>query len=227
MRKELQPSEEDLRYLKIAKRFAYIKDDRDDFRRESVFYAGHLYKDLARRMGILQVDVSYLQEAEIIEFLSEKITIDKQIIAQRKKGFVLYLDKNNKLVCLSGDDINPALKEFNLLSQEEIVETITGRPASKGKGTGKVTIVKGVSDLKKMKKGNVLVAVTTHPDYVAAMRIASAIVTNEGGITSHAAIVSREYGIPCIVGTKNATQILKDGDLVEVDAEKGIVKLLS
>lgn len=69
-------------------------------------------------------------------------------------------------------------------------------------------------------------AVTTHPDYVAAMRKASAIITDEGGITSHAAIVSREFEIPCIVGTKNATVLLSDGDTIEVNAIKGEVKLL-
>jgi len=224
---ELKPSINDLDYLKMAKKFVYIKDARDDFRRESVFYAGSLYKEIAKRMNISIVNLSFLQESEIIDFLSKNKAISKKIIQQRKKGFVLYLDKNNELVCLAGGDINTALKDFNLLPQEENSQKITGRTASKGKATGKVVIVKGVKDLKNVNKGDILVAVTTHPDYVAAMRISAAIITNEGGITSHAAIVSREYGIPCIVGTKNATRVLKDGDLVEVDADNGTIKLVS
>jgi pyruvate,water dikinase len=71
-----------------------------------------------------------------------------------------------------------------------------------------------------------MVAVTTHPDYLLAMKKAIAIITDEGGVSCHAAITSRELGIPCIVGTKIATKVFKDGDLVEVDAEKGIVKIL-
>ena len=71
-----------------------------------------------------------------------------------------------------------------------------------------------------------LVAVVTHPDYVPAMQRAVAIVTDEGGITSHAAIVSRELGLPCIVGTEHATKALKDGDFVEVDATSGFVRKL-
>ena len=82
-------------------------------------------------------------------------------------------------------------------------------------------------DLEKVKEGDILIAVTTHPDYVPAMRKAAAIVTDEGGITSHAAIVSREFGLPCIVGTKIATKILNDGDLVEVDANNGTIKKLN
>lgn len=79
-------------------------------------------------------------------------------------------------------------------------------------------------DIKNVEIGNILVANTTHPTYLPAMQKAAAFVTNEGGIISHAAIVAREMKKPCIVGTKNATKILKDGDIVEVDAEKGIVK---
>ena len=77
-----------------------------------------------------------------------------------------------------------------------------------------------------MKQGEILVAPMTSPDYITALRKAAAVITDEGGITSHAAIVSRELGIPGIVGTKIATQVLKDGDLVEVDAERGIVRII-
>ena len=77
-----------------------------------------------------------------------------------------------------------------------------------------------------MKKGAVLVTGSTGPEMIIACKKAGAIVTEEGGITSHAAIVSRELGIPCVIGTKIATQVLKDGDLVEVDAYNGMVKKL-
>ena len=78
--------------------------------------------------------------------------------------------------------------------------------------------------MSKMEYGDILVAWATNPAIVPAMKKAAAIVTNEGGLTCHAAIVSRELNIPCIVGTKIATEVLKDGDIVEVDADNGIVK---
>lgn len=224
---ELKPTDKDLKYLLMAKRFVYIMDARDDYRRESVFYAGNLYKELARRMGITSQDVSFSQEQEVLNFLSGKSNISKKLILQRQKGFAIYLDINKKLICLQNDQIKKILQMFHLLFGEEKIQNIVGRVASKGMARGKVVIVKGVKDIDKVKKGNILVAVTTHPDYVPAMRKAAAIVTDEGGITSHAAIVSREFGIPCIVGTKNATNVLKDGDLVEVDANKGVVKILN
>ena len=81
--------------------------------------------------------------------------------------------------------------------------------------------------IKKAEEVFVLVTSMTRPEMVVAMEKAAAIVTDEGGITSHAAIVSRELKIPCIIGTKIATRILKNGDLVEVDAFKGIVRKIS
>jgi pyruvate,water dikinase len=67
----------------------------------------------------------------------------------------------------------------------------------------------------------------TTPDYVSSMKVAGAIVTNEGGLLCHAAIISRELGKPCVIGTKIATQVLKDGDMVEVDADNGVVRIIN
>ncbi len=100
---------------------------------------------------------------------------------------------------------------------------VKGETASPGVYAGKVKIIKDQSELKKIEKGDVLVTSMTTPDMVPAMQRAGAIVTNEGGMTCHAAIVSREMGIPCIVGTENATEILKEGELVTIHASRGVV----
>lgn len=216
----------DLEYLLMTKRFVYIKDARDDFRRQGVYYALVLFENIAKRMHIDLEDVSFIQESEILAFLDGKLKISKKLLANRKKGFAVYLDNRKKLICLYGADIQKVLKMFSLLGDEEEIKDINGRVASKGTASGKVVIVKGVKDLAKVREGDIIVAITTHPDYVSAMKKAAAIVTDEGGITSHAAIVSREFGIPCIVGTKSATHLLNDGDRVEVDAIEGRVKIL-
>jgi pyruvate,water dikinase len=100
---------------------------------------------------------------------------------------------------------------------------LTGIPASPGLGIGPVEKVKSAKEINKVKKGDILVTPTTSPDFVPAMKLAAAIVTDQGGITSHAAIVSRELGIPCVVGTKNATRKLKDNQLIIVDGREGKV----
>jgi len=106
------------------------------------------------------------------------------------------------------------------------VTELRGMSAAPGRARGTVRIVQGLRDLRKMRRGDVLVASMTRPESVPAMRLAVAIVTDEGGVTCHAAIVSRELGVPCVIGTKHASRALQDGDLVEVDADQGIVRLL-
>ena len=103
---------------------------------------------------------------------------------------------------------------------------ISGRVAFKGLVTGIVKIVTHPNDVAKVNSGDILVAQMTFPSFISAMQKASAFVTDEGSITCHAAIVAREMKKPCIVGTKNATKVLKDGDLVEVYANNCVVKIL-
>jgi pyruvate,water dikinase len=98
---------------------------------------------------------------------------------------------------------------------------LIGEAASLGVASGIVKIVSDPSQIDKVQKGNILVAEMTSPDFAPAMKRAVAIVTNRGGRTSHAAIVSREMGIPCVVGTEKATQVLKDGQEITVDGSHG------
>ncbi|CCC81563.1 phosphoenolpyruvate synthase [Thermoproteus tenax] len=101
---------------------------------------------------------------------------------------------------------------------------VKGIAASPGVAVGRAKICLTLEDAKrKLQKGDILVTKMTDPDWVPYMRLASAIVTDEGGRTSHAAIVSRELGIPAVVGTGNATQVLRDGELYTVDGSKGVV----
>ncbi len=100
---------------------------------------------------------------------------------------------------------------------------LKGETASPGVYSGRVKIIKGLSELGKIEKGDIMVTKMTTPDMVPAMQRAGAIITDEGGMTCHAAIVSREMGIPCIVGTGNATSTLKEGELVTVHATRGVV----
>ncbi len=105
-------------------------------------------------------------------------------------------------------------------------ENIKGISASKGRAVGRVSIILEQSDFSKVKEGDIIVASMTRPEFIPILKKANGIITNEGGVTCHAAIIARELNIPTIIGTQNATQILKDGDLVEVDADNGVVRVL-
>lgn len=107
--------------------------------------------------------------------------------------------------------------------EEKLIPLCKGLPASPGIGRGIVKNIKNLTEISQVEEGDILVTEMTNPDMVPAMKKARAVVTDEGGRTCHAAIVSRELQIPCIVGAKNATQVLKDGIEVTVDATRGIV----
>ncbi len=136
--------------------------------------------------------------------------------------WVLFL--SNEIRELTKEEVE--ISQLVLFKQEQLSE-LSGTVAFKGKVVGQVKIIHTENDLWKVQEWDVLVSWFTRPEYIPAMEKASAFITNDGGITCHAAIIARELKKPCIIGTKVATQVLKDGDLVEVDADNGIVKILS
>lgn len=217
-------SKEAERLIEILKSFATYQDDRKRNILVYLHYLEILLKEMGKRANIsLQVMRDTFPQ-EIEDVLNGKIT-ESFINKRREKCFVVWEEGKNKPEILIGEDTK---KWEEILSSKINSNTkiVKGNCASKGRVTGKVRILLNASENDKLEKGEVLVTFMTSPDFMSAARKCSAIVTNLGGITSHAAIISRELGIPCIVGTKNGTEILKTGDLVEVDANKGEVKIL-
>ncbi len=133
-------------------------------------------------------------------------------------GSTIYILQSRPITTIVGN--TGAAKGMESNSGKILLE---GQGASPGVATGRVVIVSGVKDLGRIRDGDIMVAKMTNPDMVPGMRKVSAIITDEGGMTCHAAIVSRELGTPAVVGTKEATRVLKEGDLVTVDGEKGLV----
>lgn len=175
-------------------------------------------------------------------------TVKKSVPAEKVKTQVLTGDEIKKLTELGKSvekhynfpqDIEWAIEGKNIFllqsrpitvfyEEKEEKETVRdilvkGLGASPGIGSGKVQIISSAEELDKVKEGDILVTAMTNPDMVPAMRRASAIVTDEGGMTCHAAIISRELGIPCVVGTMKATKVLSDGLEITVDGSKGVV----
>jgi len=131
------------------------------------------------------------------------------------EGENIYIVQTRPITTIKGRIDKDSSKE---LEGEVILE---GLAASPGIASGKIKIVEEMSDLPKIKKGDILVTKMTNPDMVVTMQRSSAIITEEGGLTAHAAIVSREMGIPCIVGTQEATTLLKDGETITIDGYNG------
>jgi phosphohistidine swiveling domain-containing protein len=185
--------------------------------------------DKILRKGIKAVMKEFTKK-EIKFLMPEEIfggkKIKKEEIEKRKSGYVYYKKK-----IYTGKAIERLIKEKNIKFDDEVElknqkDILKGQIAYIGKVKGNVKIVSTIKDISKVNKGDVLVSSMTLPKYILAMKKAVAFLTDEGGIGCHAAILSREMKKPCIIGTKIATKVLKDGDLVEVDANNGIVKIL-
>jgi len=184
----------------------YFRTLRTDIFYEFLFLARPLLREVAASYGLSFMD---LRKYAIWDLIS---------------GELVEYPLNATAACYRGD-----LAFFDeLVVSDKKVESrdINGVAAYKGRVQGVVKIVKVVDELDKVEEGDVLVTQMTAPSFVMAMRKAAAFVTDEGGLTCHAAIVARELKKPCVIGTKIATQVLKDGDMVEVDAEKGVVKVI-
>ncbi len=220
-----QLSKKELVLFKLVKELIYTKDMRDEYRRRGIYNILPLFTQLSRRLGLSRSQLAYFTSAEIIEGLNRSIKLNMAGALSRQKGFLIY-QKNRKIIVTSNPKEIAKFRSKNIQAASVLATELKGIIASAGYAKGKVQRVFGVKDLAKVKTGNIMVAITTHPDFVPAMHRAGAIITDEGGLTSHAAIVAREFGTPCIVGTNSATKFLKDGDCVEVDANKGRVKII-
>jgi len=169
--------------------------------------------------------LQYLSYFEFEEYLKKGITKEKlKELEKRKIGyFYVFEEKRKKEIIITDKKIINQLKEEFYDVKEEMKE-IKGFPAYVGFVKGEVF---NISESKRpASKKYILVAPSTHPKDIKLIKDSMAIVADEGGILSHAAIISRELKIPCIIGTKIATKVLKDGDLVEVDADKGTVRII-
>ncbi len=223
----------DLRLLaEIIHAYTFLRTDRiDHFKRCQAKARGLLYKiadEMSKTSGKNWPEkmTANLLHSELMDFIKKGNLPNYKDVQQRVKQDYIYYFENNKVTILhDAATIKLAIKMIK--NSQEKNKQIKGMIAFKGKIKGRVVLVLSKEDLSKVKKGNVLVAKTTMPDFTHEMHRAAAFVTEEGGVTSHAAVVARELKKPCIVGTGNCTKILKDGDVIEVNAEKGIVRKVS
>jgi len=199
-----------------------------DYRKKFIFMAiAEIEKfviETSRRFGIDKEEL-YLYETKELGNLIKTGETSKNFL-RRKNGFMEYTYEKKEMGNFFGEDANKIVAPFINNKIDENLSELSGLPVSMGKVKGKAKIILSPLKMTKMNFGDILVAPMTSPDFIVAMKKASAIITDEGGMTCHAAIVSRELGIPCVVATKNATKALKDNDLIEVNANHGIIKIL-
>jgi phosphoenolpyruvate synthase/pyruvate phosphate dikinase len=211
--------------VKLIRDIVYLRTQRTDFFQESSYYVLNLVKLIANELGVSYSDLLYLSATEVILALNGKFDY-KTCITKRKEGFIVFFDTKEDAI-LESTSANEFIKKLSILNRNvEGLSEIIGKTGYGGKASGKAKIVKSDLDNSKVEKGDILVSMMTTPNFIPALERAIAFVTDEGGVTCHAAIIAREMKKPCVVGTKIATKVIQDGDFVEVDADKGIVKVI-
>lgn len=183
---------------------------------------------LATDMGITYRELLHLTPPEIGQYLQKELKNNevRELVEQRKEGdWLAWMHDGKEKVVENAHDV-ALLKKLMVPTADSLQKELKGQIGNRGKAKGIVKIVLSSDDFKKMEPGNILVSTMTTPDFVVVMQQAAGFVTDNGGMLCHAAILARELNKPCIIGTKIGTHLLKDGDLVEVDADNGVVRKL-
>ena len=206
--------------FEISRTVAWWQDDRKIVMLKGCCLLDKYANEISSRLNISPALIVYLLGHEI----SSMKNFNKDLLEERQKG-ALYFFQNEEIKVVSGNEF--ALYEKKIShGDDNKVKEITGICASLGKAIGRVRICLTPDQIGKIADGEILVTTMTRPEFVPAMQKAVAIVTDEGGLTCHAAIISREMRKPCVIATKNATKVLKDGMLVEVNADHSAVRIL-
>jgi phosphohistidine swiveling domain-containing protein len=213
-------------FIAVAQQLVYWKLHLREVKVRFYCCADNLLNEIARRLDLDRYQVRHLMVEELLNALQGDIEIDSASLRQRIEYCVFRFSAGQTFI-LEGQKARDA---FSVVRDEHVsidAQSVKGTCAYPGLAEGVVKQVLAVEDGDQFRRGNVLVAYMTDVGIVPAMRKACAIVTDVGGVTCHASIIAREFGIPCVIGTKNATKVLLDGYRVRVDAEAGNVTILS
>ena len=190
------------------------------------YYWDKILEQVARRHDWSMDDLLNCWPEEVRAILSNK-KVDRQTIRSRSKQYAVYMSKQGYRHCY-GVQAAAITKIYGRKLLDKTITHVKGLVVSKTKNPitrGRAIIVRDpFKDGRAIKKGDILVATMTSPEFVVIMKKATAIVTDEGGMTAHAAVVSRELGIPCVCATRVATQVFRTGDRIEVDTNSGSVR---
>lgn len=229
--KNIKFSEITKNLIRAARELGFYRLDYTRISWTSVWYYGtFILKEIAKRLdlSLKQVENCLLHELEdLLLGLIDPKEIQSEL--DKREEFFFYKLENRKPEIHSGMKGKKIRNKIIGIVDYESINELKGYIANKGRVEGIARVISNEDanlkrDIASFKEGEILIAQNTWPQFLPAMYKAKAIVTNEGGIASHAAIVSRELGKPCIVATKHGTKVFKTGDKVLVDANKGIIK---
>jgi phosphohistidine swiveling domain-containing protein len=224
--KKLQSSPYYWRLYSAFKEGARWTDERKKLISPLHYYYHVILKEISRRLDFPFLNLKYLTVEEILEIDKKKSYILK-LSADRMNKVFMAVGKGGKVFFSNRKEL---IKYKKIIAIQPLRSVISGVVACRGpklRYIAKVKILLSSQEYKKLRAGDFLVTSMTTPDFAIAMKKAAGLITDEGGATCHAAIMSREMGKPCIVATKISTKVFHDGDQVEVDTVEGTIKIMN
>lgn len=207
--------------VKLVDEFMIFQDIRKKYTLWSDFVIDSFSKEFSRRFKIDYNLIRFLT-APMAKKMLETGKVETETLMKIKDCcFLEYYEEKDQVDMYFGEEAKKKHKKF--YNADYSSEELEGLTANYGRAQGKARVILDPRKISEIVEGEILVTSMTTPDFVVAMKKAAAIVTDEGGITCHAAIISRELGIPCIIGTKKATELINTGDLLDVKANHGLV----
>ncbi|MFH0979224.1 MAG: PEP-utilizing enzyme [Candidatus Woesearchaeota archaeon] len=212
--------------MALASQIISFVDKRKSVMMQNFFYFFHILSRVANQTKISCMEIKLYTVDELKAVLRTGRKLSSRELSRRKKGVFIVYAFNKPAVLFTGKE---ARELFSIISHSIKTSFLQGQVASTGGNAAVKGRVKIIRDAKNQPfpKDAILVTSMTRVEFIPLMRRAKAVITDEGGLACHAAIVSRELGIPCIIGAKNATRLLKDQDLIEMNMATGSIKVLS
>lgn len=207
----------------ILEEFVFYRTFRTERSYESLYYLERFLAAMEEAHGLEPHEASYYSGEELIRFLESGRRADPGLIRGRRNGFAALMH-GAAVSVLTGDAVQQCL-DRRITESDRPVREVRGLTAYRGTAAGRARIVSSAAAQDVVREGDILVVAMTTPDYLPSMQRAAALVTDEGGVICHAAIIARELKKPCVIGCRKATSVFKDGDWIEVDGFKGVVRL--
>ena len=227
--KELKPGPYMSELIKKIQEFAFLRQEGELQIGYHNFHGVPLKRVICKKFGISLEDIKFLTDEEIMENLKGRNHNLNNLINERS-NYCFMIAKDGKCTIATGaggkrlaDEIKRKVVEAGTVTAKQELKGVVGSP---GFAKGRVRVINGLDQIDDLQIGEIMVVSGTSVEYLSAMQRAAAIISEIGGITSHSAVIARELGKPCLTRVESATKVLKNGDIVEVDADSGIVKII-
>lgn len=221
----IKPKSDFQHIIDQTRHHSYLRNRRVEAFFNADYGAGFMYNEIAKRANFNPDWIMEVTVPEMFNFLKGIPLPSEEEMNKRLKNYAMVVRDSETMLVTDPAEMEKLETEYyvNVVQAEEV----KGKMACLGgiiRGRAKICLDK--SEIGKVERGDILVAQFTTPDFVPAMEKAAAIVADQGGLSSHAAIVSRELGVPCVIATGNGSRVIHDNDWLEIDAQKGTVKII-